>query len=52
MIFSLHHRSWTMTGKCVLHTGHVSSRKKEGECLADVPWKFFTGEETRQRAAS
>ncbi len=23
------------------------SGKKEGECLADVPWRFFTGEETR-----
>ncbi len=53
MIFSLHPQVVDQDGKVCLYTQDTYRiGKKEGECLADVPWKFFTGEETRQRAAS
>ena len=53
MIFSLHPQVVDYDGKVCLYTQDTYRiGKKEGECLADVPWKFFTGEETRQRAAS
>jgi len=53
MIFSLHPQVVDHDGKVCLYTQDTYRiGKKEGECLADVPWKFFTGEETRQRAAS
>ena len=53
MIFSLHPQVVDHDGKVCLYTQDTYRiGKKEGECLANVPWKFFTGEETRQRAAS
>ena len=53
MIFSLHPQVVDQDGKVCLYTQDTYRiGKTEGECLADVPWKFFTGEETRQRAAS
>jgi len=53
MIFSLHPQVVDQDGKVCLYTQDTYRiGKKEGECLADVPWKFFTGEEARQRAAS
>jgi Xaa-Pro aminopeptidase len=53
MIFSLHPQVVDLDGKVCLYTQdtyRVGAR--EGECLADVPWKFYTGEEVRERAAS
>jgi Xaa-Pro dipeptidase len=53
MIFSLHPQVVDQDGKVCLYTQDTYRiGKKEGECLADVPWKFFTGEEARQRVAS
>jgi Xaa-Pro dipeptidase len=53
MIFSLHPQVVDQDGKVCLYTQDTYRiGKTEGECLADVPWKFFTGGETRQRAAS
>ena len=38
-----------MTVKCVsIRRTPIASAKTEGECLADVPWKFFYGQETRK----
>jgi len=53
MIFSLHPQVVDQDGKVCLYTQDTYRiGKTEGECLADVPWKFFTGEEARNRAAS
>jgi Xaa-Pro aminopeptidase len=53
MIFSLHPQVVDQDGKVCLYTQDTYRiGKTEGECLADVPWKFFTGEEARDRAAS
>ncbi|HVS86972.1 MAG TPA: M24 family metallopeptidase [Candidatus Acidoferrum sp.] len=53
MIFSLHPQVVDQGGKVCLYTQDTYRiGKTEGECLADVPWKFFTGEEAAQRAAS
>jgi len=53
MIFSLHPQVVDQDGKVCLYTQDTYRiGKSEGECLADVPWKFFTGAETRQRMAS
>jgi Xaa-Pro aminopeptidase len=53
MIFSLHPQVVDQGGKVCLYTQDTYRiGKTEGECLADVPWKFFTGEEARHRAAS
>ncbi len=53
MIFSLHPQVVDQDGKVCLYTQDTYRiGKTEGECLADVPWKFFTGAETRQRVAS
>jgi Xaa-Pro aminopeptidase len=53
MIFSLHPQVVDQDGKVCLYTQDTYRiGKSEGECLADVPWKFFTGGETRQQAAS
>jgi Xaa-Pro aminopeptidase len=47
MIFSLHPQVVDTDGKVCLYTQDTYRiGKNEGECLADVPWKFFTGEET------
>ena len=48
MIFSLHPQVVDQDGKVCLYTQDTYRiGKNEGECLADVPWKFFTGEELR-----
>jgi Xaa-Pro dipeptidase len=52
MIFSLHPQVVDQDGKVCLYTQDTYRiGKTEGECLADVPWKFFTGGESRRRAA-
>jgi Xaa-Pro dipeptidase len=49
MIFSLHPQVVDQDGKVCLYTQDTYRiGKTEGECLADVPWKFFSGEETRE----
>ena len=53
MIFSFHPQVVDQDGKVCLYTQDTYRiGKSEGECLADVPWKFYTGAETRQRIAS
>jgi Xaa-Pro dipeptidase len=53
MIFSLHPQVVDQDGKVCLYTQDTYRiGRTEGECLADVPWKFFTGEEVVQRTAS
>ncbi|HTA22447.1 MAG TPA: M24 family metallopeptidase [Terriglobales bacterium] len=48
MIFSLHPQVVDQDGQVCLYTQDTYRiGKTEGECLADVPWKFFTGEERR-----
>src|SRR5881296_563610 len=52
MIFSLHPQAVDKDGKVCLYTQDTYRiGKTEGECLADVPWKFFTGEEAKARVA-
>src|SRR6266478_9414907 len=52
MIFSLHPQVVDRDGKVCLYTQDTYRiGKTEGECLADVPWKFFTGEEVKIRVA-
>ncbi len=52
MVFSLHPQVVDQDGKVCLYTQDTYRvGKTEGECLADVPWHFFTGEEVKQRAA-
>jgi len=51
MIFSLHPQVVDKDGKVCLYTQDTYRiGKTEGECLADVEWKFYTGRETRTRA--
>jgi Xaa-Pro dipeptidase len=48
MIFSLHPQVVDKEGKVCLYTQDTYRiGKTEGECLADVPWKFYTGQESR-----
>jgi Xaa-Pro dipeptidase len=48
MIFSLHPQVVDQDGKVCLYTQDTYRiGKTEGECLANVPWKFFSGDETR-----
>ncbi len=48
MIFSLHPQVVDKDGKVCLYTQDTYRiGKTEGECLADVPWKFFTGTERK-----
>jgi Xaa-Pro aminopeptidase len=48
MIFSLHPQVVDTDGKVCLYTQDTYRiGKTEGECLADVPWKFYTGQESR-----
>ncbi len=48
MIFSLHPQVVDPDGKVCLYTQDTYRiGKTEGECLADVPWMFFTGKESR-----
>jgi Xaa-Pro dipeptidase len=50
MIFSLHPQVVDKDGKVCLYTQDTYRiGKTEGECLADVPWKFYSGQETRTR---
>src|SRR5271169_4124966 len=50
MIFSLHPQVVDKDGKVCLYTQDTYRiGKTEGECLADIPWKFFTGEERKPR---
>jgi Xaa-Pro dipeptidase len=47
MIFSLHPQVVDRDGKVCLYTQDTYRiGKTEGECLADVPWRFFSGQET------
>jgi len=51
MIFSLHPQVVDQDGKVCLYTQDTYRiGKHEGECLADVRWRFFTGEERRSTA--
>ena len=51
MIFSLHPQVVDQDGKVCLYTQDTYRiGAREGECLADVPWRFFTGEETKASA--
>jgi Xaa-Pro dipeptidase len=46
MIFSLHPQVVDKDGKVCLYTQDTYRvGKNEGECLANIPWKFYTGEE-------
>jgi Xaa-Pro dipeptidase len=48
MIFSLHPQVVDVDGKVCLYTQDTYRiGKSEGECLADVPWKFYNGRESR-----
>jgi Xaa-Pro aminopeptidase len=52
MIFSLHPQVVDQDGKVCLYTQDTYRiGKTEGECLADVPWRFFNGGETRETVA-
>jgi len=52
MIFSLHPQVVDQDGTVCLYTQDTYRvGKAEGECLADVPWRFFTGQETKQSVA-
>jgi Xaa-Pro dipeptidase len=52
MIFSLHPQVVDLDGKVCLYTQDTYRvGKTEGECLADVPWRFFTGQETPETVA-
>jgi len=49
MILSLHPQVVDQDGKICLYTQDTYRvGKTEGECLADVEWKFFRGQETRK----
>ncbi|HEY6303611.1 MAG TPA: M24 family metallopeptidase [Terriglobales bacterium] len=51
MIFSLHPQVVDKDGKVCLYTQDTYRiGATEGECLADVPWMFYTGAETRAHA--
>jgi Xaa-Pro dipeptidase len=48
MIFSLHPQVVDQDGKVCLYTQDTYRiGKLEGECLAHVPWRFFSGQESR-----
>jgi Xaa-Pro aminopeptidase len=50
MIFSLHPQVVDQEGKVCLYTQDTYRiGETEGECLADVPWKFYTGAEKPPR---
>jgi Xaa-Pro aminopeptidase len=49
MIFSLHPQVVDKDGKVCLYTQDTYRiGETEGECLAAVPWKFFTGQESKK----
>ena len=48
MVLSFHPQVVDKNGMICLYTQDTYRvGKKEGECLADVPWRFFTGEESK-----
>ncbi len=48
MIFSLHPQVVDQDGKVCLYTQDTYRiAKSEGECLANIPWRFFNGQETK-----
>ena len=50
MILSLHPQVVDKDGQVCLYTQDTYRvGKTEGECLADVPWKFYTGAERKQK---
>jgi Xaa-Pro dipeptidase len=52
MIFSLHPQVVDKDGKVCLYTQDTYRiGSTEGECLAEVPWKFFSGSETKDSVA-
>src|SRR5947209_10255481 len=52
MIFSLHPQVVDQSGKVCLYTQDTYRiGKTEGDCLASVPWQFFTGQESRTLVA-
>ena len=52
MILSLHPQVVDRDGKVCLYTQDTYRvGKTEGECLAEVPWKFFAGQETPETAS-
>jgi Xaa-Pro aminopeptidase len=52
MVFSLHPQVVDQDGKVCLYTQDTYRiGKTEGECLADIPWQFFTGQESRSMVA-
>ncbi len=52
MIFSLHPQVVDRDGKVCLYTQDTYRiGKSEGECLAKVPWRFFSGRETPESVA-
>jgi Xaa-Pro dipeptidase len=51
MVFSLHPQVVDRDGKVCLYTQDTYRiGKTEGECLANVPWRFFNGRETPETA--
>lgn len=51
MIFSFHPQVVDQDGMVCLYTQDTYRiGRDQAECLADVPWRFYTGEETRERA--
>ena len=49
MVFSLHPQVVDQEGAVCLYTQDTYRvGKKEGECLADIPWRLYTGEERHQ----
>ena len=52
MIFSLHPQVVDQDGKACLYTQDTYRiGETEGECLAKVPWQFFSGQETKESVA-
>jgi Xaa-Pro aminopeptidase len=52
MILSLHPQVVEKDGSVCLYTQDTYRiGKKHGDCLADVPWRFFTGKEVRESVA-
>ena len=52
MIFSLHPQVVDQDGRVCLYTQDTYRiGETEGECMADVPWQFFTGEEKKTTVA-
>ena len=50
MIFSLHPQVVDKDGKVCLYTQDTyRTGQTEGECLADIPWKFYSGNERPNR---